>query len=264
MSIFNAGKYNFPLGKKTYVMGILNVTPDSFSDGGKWNSKEKALKHALEMAKDGADIIDIGAQSTRPGCVRISAEEELSRLLPILECINKELDVPISVDTFYPEVAKAALKQGATIINDVNGFADDRMFSLMRDSDCGCVIMHGGSNQKMANFFKNTMAKLRQNQIDKSRVCLDPGVGFGKSHKENLYAIKNLREYKIEEVAMLVGASRKRVVGNCCGDPPFSNRLSGTIAAHSIAIANGADIIRVHDVKEAVQAAKVADAILRS
>ena len=264
MKFFNAGKYSLPLGEKTYVMGILNVTPDSFSDGGKWNNKESALRHALKMVEDGADIIDIGAQSTRPGHTEISATEELDRLLPILEALHLEVDVPISVDTFYPEVAKEALSHGASIINDVKGFLDERMFNLMEDFSCGAVIMHNGSNATMLKFFNNTVEKLNQRKINKNRVCFDPGIGFGKSYEENLLVLKNLKDFKLEEFAMLVGASRKRVIGSSCGQPPFSQRVSGTIAAHTIAIANGADIIRVHDVKEAVQAAKVADAILRS
>lgn len=264
MRVFNAGKYKLPLGEKTYVMGILNVTPDSFSDGGKWNNKESALKHSLKMIEDGADIIDIGAQSTRPGHIEISVEEELDRLLPILEILHLEIDVPISVDTFYPEVAKEALSYGVSIINDVKGFSDDKMFDIMENFNCGSIIMHNGSNASMMKFFNNTVKKLTQRKINKNRVCFDPGIGFGKSYKENLWALKDLKNFKLKEFAMLVGASKKRVIGEPCENPPFSQRVSGTIAAHTIAIANGADIIRVHDVKEAVQAAKVADAILRS
>lgn len=264
MKSFNIGKYNLPLGERTYIMGILNVTPDSFSDGGKWNNKESALKHALKMIEDGADIIDIGAQSTRPGYIEISAKEELDRLLPILENILLNVDVPISVDTFYPEVAKEALKLGVSIINDVKGFKDSAMFDVMKNFNCGGIIMHDGPNDNMLDFFKNTMENLKQYKIDKSRICFDPGIGFGKSYEENLYTIKNLRNLKIKGTTMLVGASRKRVIGRPCGDPPFSERVWGTIAAHTLAIVNGADIVRVHDIKEAVQAARVTDAILRS
>lgn len=264
MKVFNAGKYSLPLGGKTYVMGILNVTPDSFSDGGKWNNKESALKHALKMIEDGADIIDIGAQSTRPGYTEISVKQELDRLLPVLEILHLEVDVPISVDTFYPEVAKEALSYGASIINDVKGFSNDKMFDIMENFNCGCIIMHNGPNATMLEFFNNTIEKLNQRKINKNRVCFDPGIGFEKSYEENLWALKDLRNFKLEEFAMLVGASRKRVIGESCGNPPFSQRVPGTIAAHTIAIANGADIIRVHDVKEAVQSVRVADAILRS
>lgn len=263
MNIFKAGEYELPLGEKTYIMGILNVTPDSFSDGGKWFSPEKAIEHALEMQMDGADIIDIGAQSTRPGYKRISSDEELERLRPILKALRGRINVPISVDTFYPEVAKEALEYGVNIINDVNGFKDEKMIDLVSKSHCGCIIMHDGSKSLMKKFFSEQLGKFLRRNISKNRICFDPGIGFGKTYEENLDIINSLNEYLVDGVAMLVGASRKRVIGISCGNPPFEKRMPGTIAAHTISIVNGADIIRVHDVKQAVQAGKVADAILR-
>lgn len=263
MSIFKAGKYELPLGKKTYVMGILNVTPDSFSDGDEWFSPKKAVEHALEMQTDGADIIDIGAQSTRPGYTKVSPEEELKRLVPVLKALNGKVNVPVSVDTFYPEVAKEALKHGVSIINDVNGFKDEKMIDVASISNCGCIVMHDGDSSLMKSFFETQLNKLISNNISKDRVCFDPGIGFGKTYEENLDVINNLKEYLVNGIAMLIGASRKRMIGIPCGDPPFKMRMPGTIAAHTISIANGADIVRVHDVKPAVQACKVADAILR-
>lgn len=264
MRAFNAGKFVLDLDKKTYVMGILNVTPDSFSDGGKWNTVETAVVHALQMQGDGADIIDVGAQSTRPGCVRISPEEELARLMPVLQTLKGQIRVPISVDTFYPAVAKEALAAGADIINDVTGFKDAEMIDVASGSDCGCMMMHDGPLNQMKAFFEDQITKLSKRGVQEGRICVDPGIGFGKSYEENLCAIKNIKNYVADGVAVLLGASRKRVIGTPCGDPPFEERMPGTIAAHTIAILNGADIIRVHDVKEAVQAAKVADAILRA
>lgn len=264
MSTFNASKFSLNLSTKTYVMGILNVTPDSFSDGGKWNTVESALAHALKMQDDGADIIDVGAQSTRPGYVKISPEEELTRLIPVLQALRGQIRVPISVDTFYPTVAKEALAAGADIINDVTGFKNDKMFDVASSSNCGCMVMHDGPLSLMKVFFAEQITKFSKMGIQKARICLDPGIGFGKSYEENLFVIKNLKDYTVDGIAIMLGASRKRVIGTPCGDPPFEERMPGTIAAHTIAILNGANIIRVHDVKEAVQAAKVADAIIKN
>lgn len=264
MGFFKAGKFELNLSKKTYIMGILNVTPDSFSDGGKWFSIEAAVAHALQMQADGADIIDIGAQSTRPGYVEISPEEELKRLLPVLHVLMGQIRVPISVDTFYPKVAKAALNEGVNIVNDIMGFKDAEMLKIVSQIDCGCIVMHDGPNDQIKDFFEAQLEKMQSKNISKSRVCFDPGIGFGKTYEENLDVIKRLQTYSIDGCAMLVGASRKRVIGASCGNPPFEERVPGTIAAHTIAIAGGANIIRAHDVKEAVQAAQVADAILKS
>lgn len=260
--VFKAGKHLMPLGEKTYVMGILNVTPDSFSDGGKWFDVSSAVKHAVQMQNDGADIIDIGAQSTRPGYTKISAEEELERLLPFLEAVRNSVDVPISVDTFYPSVAKKAIEYGADIINDVMGYADEEMYRISAECDCGCIIMHDKADG-IREFFEGVIEKCDSFGIERERVCLDPGIGFGKTHSMNLEILRECGKYRVDKCAMLIGASRKRVVGAPCGNPPFEQRLAGTIAAHVLSISAGADIIRAHDVAEAVQSAKVADAIVR-
>ena len=270
MAMFSAGKYQLPLGEKAYVMGILNVTPDSFSDGGHYIIPEKAVQHALEMQNQGADIIDIGAQSTRPGGISISVEEELNRLLPVLELLQNKLAIPISVDTFYPEVAEAALKSGVSILNDVTGFDDPEMVAVAAKSDCGCIVMHhtgvdGSENiiSKMNQYFMNKIEKLVHYGIKQDRICLDPGIGFGKTHEQNLQILANVGKLHVDGCALLIAASRKRVIGGECGNPPFEQRLAGTVAVHSIAIADGADMIRAHDVAEAVQSAKVASAIRR-
>lgn len=265
MASFKAGKYTLPLGTKTYVMGILNVTPDSFSDGGKWNDPGAAEEHALMMQEAGADILDIGAQSTRPGYTPVSFEEEWRRLQPVLDKLAGKLHIPISIDTFYYQVAQKALDAGADVINDVTGFCNDSMWNVAAHSDCGCIVMHDRENiHSISPFFHEQLKKAEQFGVKQERLCFDPGIGFGKTYEENLSIIKNLKQYCVPDLAMLVGASRKRVIGQPCGNPPFAERLYGTIAAHTIAIAGGADIIRVHDVPEAVQAAKVADAVLRT
>ncbi|HEX2985203.1 MAG TPA: dihydropteroate synthase [Caproiciproducens sp.] len=269
MREFLAGKYRLPLGERAYVMGILNVTPDSFSDGGRFLDPEKAVCHALEMREQGADLIDIGAQSTRPGHTQISPDEELARLLPVLKRLQGRLDIPVSVDTFYPAVALASLTYGVSVINDVTGFDDPGMIEVAARSDCGCIVMHhtGSPDSDILTginlFFAHRIEKMGLAGIGSGRICLDPGIGFGKTHKENLTVLANSSRLETGGCALLVAASRKRVIGAECGNPPFDRRLAGTLAAHSIAIADGADIVRVHDVPEAVQAAKMAFAIRR-
>ncbi len=269
MAMFSAGKYQFPLGERAYVMGILNVTPDSFSDGGLFLSSEKAVMHALDMQNQGADIIDIGAQSTRPGSTSISPTEELSRLLPVLKQLHNILDIPISVDTFYPEVAAVALENGASILNDVIGFDKPEMVAVAAKSNCGCIVMHHTTADDcdiitaVRKYFIKQLGILRNAGIKSERICFDPGIGFGKTHEENLQLLANADKLRVDECALLIAASRKRVIGGECGNPPFEQRLAGTIAAHSISVADGADLVRAHDVPEAVQSTKVASAIRR-
>lgn len=264
LSIFKAGKYSFDLNKKSLVMGILNVTPDSFSDGGLFNEPEKAVKRALEIQNFGADIIDIGAQSTRPGFKKISSDEEWSRLHPVLEKLNGILNIPISIDTFYPEVAEKSLQMGASIINDVTGFEDKKMFEIASQSDCGVVIMFSGDCKNMKIFFENKLTEAQKYGIPKERICLDPGIGFLETRAQDRFVINNLVNFKIDEIACLVGLSRKRFIAELCANGGNIDRLPGTIAANTIAIEKGANIIRVHDVKEGILAAKTADAILKT
>ncbi len=269
MKTFQAGKFSLPLNEKTYIMGILNVTPDSFSDGGLFFSTEKAVEHALEMREQGADIIDIGAQSTRPGYTPIPPEQEWERLEPVLRALRGRLDAPVSVDTYFPQVAQAALENGADIINDIHGFTDEGMFKVAACSDCGCIIMHpcgaeGSILTAIRSFFSEKHKEALANGISQNRICFDPGVGFGKTLEQNYQILANVEQIKFGGCAFLMAASRKRVIGVPCGNPPFEERLYGTIAAHTLAMAGGADILRVHDVAQAVQAAKVADAVLHA
>lgn len=263
-SLFRARGREFPL-TRTYVMGILNVTPDSFSDGGAYLDPEAALAHALDMAALGADIIDVGGQSTRPGYEAIPWEEEWARLKPVLPGLAAA-GLAVSVDTFYPQVAEKALEAGAHIINDVSGFGDE-MLRAVAGSGCGCVVMHprgsrgGGILEEVRGFFMERREAASQLGIGPERLCFDPGIGFGKTVEENLLLIAQVGRTKLEGSAYLMAASRKRVTGAVCGDPPFRERLAATLAAHTAAVLGGADLVRVHDVKEAAQAAKMADAL---
>ena len=282
MRLWRAGRYSLPLGEKTYIMAIVNVTPDSFSDGGKYFSAEQAIRRALDAQDQGADIIDIGAQSTRPGFSPISAEEEAARLVPVLEGLRGRLHVPVSIDTFYPGVALESLRLGADILNDVTGFSDPEMIAAAAGADCGCIVMHNTAfsilpdapshdaghetepiTERVRGFFDRRGAELVRAGIAVERICFDPGIGFGKTLEENMDLLANTHLLTDGlDSAFLMAASRKRVIGAPCGDPPFEQRMPGTIAAHTIAQCGGADILRVHDVPEAVQAARVADALL--
>lgn len=265
MSFFKCGKFSFELGRKTYIMGILNVTPDSFSDGGDFFSVESAVKRAVDMQNEHADIIDIGGQSTRPGCTAISAEEELKRLIPVLEALTDKISIPISVDTFFPQVAAEAIRYGASIINDVSGFSDNKMIKTAANSDCGCIIMHSGNGtvEQISEFLLNKANELKSSGIEESRICFDAGIGFGKNEHTCLEILRRTNELKFEQYAYLSAVSRKRVIGYAIGNPDFKERLYGTISANTVAVMGGADILRVHDVAAAVQAARVTDAILR-
>ena len=273
--IFSGKDFSFELGKKTYVMGILNVTKDSFSDGGKYNTPNKAKEHTKEMLLQGADIIDIGAQSTRPGSTLKTAEEELNIIKQYLPYLANEFDCVFSVDTFYPQVAEYALNNGASIINDVSGKFNQDMAELVLKYDCGWIITHTGNGdavtvpdyktsvtEDIIAFFDETLEKCTQLQIPYNRIMLDIGIGFGKDYEQNIEAIKNISKFKRDDVALLTALSLKRVVG-IATDSEKEDRLYGTISSNTLAIAGGTDFIRVHNVKESVLAAKMADAVVR-
>ncbi len=273
--MFKAGNFEFPLGKRTYVMGILNYTPDSFSDGGMYNTPEKALEHALEMQSQGADIIDIGANSTRPDAVILPAKEEKERLVQVIGSLKGKINAAISVDTFYPECAEAALESGAVIINDVSGVFNEEMAALAVKYGAGYVVMHNpcgsaavaeyeqGIVEEVRKFFLDALTLAGKCGLPKSRLCLDMGFGFGKSYENNLELLRDMEWLKFKGVALLAAASRKRFIGTASGEKSCAMRDAGTVAAHTAAIAGGADIIRAHDVFSAVQGARVADAIYR-
>jgi dihydropteroate synthase len=271
---------NFELdfSKQTYIMGILNVTPDSFSDGGRYLRKEAAVEQALRMKEDGADIIDIGGESTRPGAEKVSEQGEIQRITPVIEGIAKKIDIPISVDTYKSSVAQAAVSAGASIINDISGLRfDNRMAKLVARHQVPVVIMHiKGTPTNMQNnpSYKALIPEImdylaegvdiaRQAGVNDGMMIIDPGIGFGKTVAHNLEIIQRLDEFGVFEKPVMLGHSRKSFIGRLLGDLPAAERLEGTAAAAAIGIFNGANIIRVHDVKEMVRVARVADAIKR-
>ena len=273
--IFSGNNFNFELGKKTYIMGILNVTKDSFADGGKYNTLEKAKEHTKEMISQGADIIDIGAQSTRPGSTLMSPEEELNIIKQYIPCLANEFDCLFSIDTFYPEVAEYALNNGVSIINDVSGKFNKSMAKVVLKYNCGWIITHtGGGNaetipiyktsvtEDVINFFDYVMDKCTQLHIPYERIMLDVGIGFGKNYEHNIEVIKNIKKIKRKNIALLTALSLKRVVG-IATDSDKEDRIYGTISANALAIEGGTDFIRVHNVKEAVLGAKMVDAVVR-
>lgn len=239
------------------IMGILNITPDSFSDGGLYLSPEAALKRAVSMVKEGADIIDIGGQSTRPGHIPVSPEEEWSRLEGILPKLCSELSVPISVDTYSPLVAGRALQCGTAIINDVTGFDDPEMRILAAQSGCGCVIMHHEDiadkidpTAAVRQFFSHRVEECIAAGISPGQLVLDIGIGFGKTREQELALLKSCGECRVDNLPIFVGASRKRLIAWMMNNPecPPEQRDAATHEAHAIAVNAGAEIIRVHDV----------------
>jgi dihydropteroate synthase len=254
---------------RTYIMGILNVTPDSFSDGGQYASVASAVARACEMQAQGADIIDVGGQSTRPGHTPVSPDEEWRRLAPVLQALCGKITVPVSVDTYYPEVARKAAEIGVRIFNDVTGFRDPLMRQYAAQYGVGCVIMHDIELDESADvcaelraFYAARTAECIADGIAPACICLDPGVGFGKSYEQNLAIAARFAEQCYGDYPMLAAASRKRVIGLSCGNPPANQRVSGTVAYHTACMLGGANLIRVHDVSEAVQAARVIDAVM--
>lgn len=256
--------FEFLCSSRAAVCGILNVTPDSFSDGGLYNSAPRALERALEMESQGAGIIDLGAQSTRPGSVKISADEELSRLAPVLEALRGRVCVTLSVDTFYPQVARYALERGVSVINDVSGSLRQEMVELAKEYGAGLIVMHSGGAPDgdivaaVAGFFRDTVSRADEAGLDRRSLCLDPGFGFGKDAAENLRLLMNISAVKVEGVALMAALSRKRFIGEFSGESESSGRDSATAFADAVAVLGGADIVRVHDVRRAVNTVRAA------
>ena len=270
--------YCLDFSQKTYIMGILNVTPDSFSDGGQYFDKSTAIKRAIQMVEDGADIIDIGGESTRPGSQPLAIEEELRRTLPVIEALTKEINTPISIDTYKSEVAKRALDAGAAMVNDISGLRfDPEMLKVVSAYKVPVVIMHikGLPRDMQKNpvyealipeimdYLRESIKSAKESGIAEDMIIIDPGIGFGKTFEHNLEIIHSLYNFTLLEKPVLVGLSRKAFIGKILGDVPAGERLEGTAAAIAISIINGANIIRVHDVKEMVKVAKVANAVKR-
>lgn len=258
------------LGERTLVMGILNITPDSFSDGGKFNSPGRAVERALQMVEEGADIIDVGGESTRPGHTPVPAEEELKRVLPVLERLAEAVEVPISIDTYKAEVALRAVRVGASIVNDVWGLRrDPDMARVVAELGVPYIMMHNQEGTNYKELMGDIINSLREGidlalkaGIKEENIIIDPGIGFGKTAEQNLEVIRRMKELEVLGRPILLGPSRKSFIGKAL-DLPVEERFEGTAAAVAIGIANGADIVRVHDVKGMVRVARMADAIIR-
>ncbi len=264
------GGREFCVKGHTYVMGILNVTPDSFSDGGKWNDRDRALGHVEEMVEQGADIIDIGGESTRPGYTLLPDEEEIARVVPVIEAVKSRFDVPVSLDTYKPGVALAGIRAGADLINDIWGLKyDETMAGVIAESGLPCCLMHNRKNADYHDFMQDVAADLAETiclaekaGIRDDRIILDPGVGFAKSCEQNLEVINCLEELNVLGYPLLLGCSRKSVIGLTL-DLPADQRLEGTLATTVIAVMKGCMFVRVHDVRENVRAIRMTEAILR-
>ncbi|MCD7723348.1 MAG: dihydropteroate synthase [Clostridiales bacterium] len=264
--IWKCKNKNIEYGGKTLIMAIVNITPDSFSDGGAFLNPESAVKRAVAAAAAGADIIDFGAYSTRPGHIKVSEREEWERLFPVLNTVKGKINIPISVDTFTPAVAKLALEAGADIINDVSGVVTTEMAQLVKKSGCGWVIMHNGAGgaAEVLKFFNSAIKQAQALGIQKNRLCLDMGIGFGKTRQQDFELIANIAEYKINGVPLLLGASRKRVIGEGSRQQDPQMRTYGNIAADAAAVLGGADIIRLHDVENEKHGIYMADALKKA
>ncbi len=257
-------------GRRTYVMGIVNVTPDSFSGDGLGTDIHATVEQALRLEEEGADIIDVGAESTRPGSAPVGIEEELARLIPALEATCAQVQVPVSVDTYKSQVARRALESGATIINDVWGLkADPRMAEVAAEHKAPIVIMHNQKTREYRDLVPDIKVSLSRSVamalragVPEELVIIDPGIGFGKTPDHNLEVLRRLDEFQALGHPVLVGSSRKSTIGLVLG-LPADQRLEGTAAAVALSIASGADMVRVHDVKEMVRVCRMSDAVTR-
>lgn len=263
------GSKEFDTNRHVYIMGILNVTPDSFSDGGKFRDWDAALFHAEEMIKDGAHILDIGGESTRPGHTQITEAEEIERTAPVIEMLKKHFDIPLSIDTYKSQVAKAALQAGACLVNDIWGFKyDPQMAPLVRQYDAACCLMHNRAQADYQNLIPDILSDLQESVriakaagIKDDQIILDPGVGFGKTYEMNLTVIREVEHLKNMGYPVLLGTSRKSVIGLTL-DLPTDQREEGTLATTVYGMLKGCSFVRVHDVKSNSRAMKMIKAIL--
>lgn len=263
------GKWNFDTKENTYIMGILNVTPDSFSDGGKYNNIDAALKRVEQMLAEGMDILDIGGESTRPGYTKISDQEEIERVIPVLEAVKSRFDIPVSVDTYKSKVAEAAVLAKADLINDIWGLkADSRMAQVIAKYQVACCLMHNRTNCQYSDFLQDMITDVKESivlakeaGIADDKIMLDPGVGFAKDYKQNLLAIKHLDNLMEFGYPILLGTSRKSVIGLTL-DLPKEERVEGTLVTTVMAVEHGCGFVRVHDIKENYRAIRMARVIL--
>ncbi|UCB52029.1 MAG: dihydropteroate synthase [Candidatus Zixiibacteriota bacterium] len=268
---------NFDLSSRTHIMGVLNVTPDSFSDGGKFFRFDDAVKQGMRMVEEGADIIDVGGESTRPGSDPLPIEEELSRVIPVVKSLSSKTDLPISIDTYKAEVAKRALDAGAQMINDISALRfDPEMKAVASESKVPVALMHVKGTPKemqkdpsyddviaeITDYLRQSIQMAEDAEIARERIIVDPGIGFGKRVQDNLNILKNLKEFSILGCPILIGCSRKSFIGRIL-DLPAEERLEGSLAALAVAVLNGANIVRVHDVRESRRVVGLIDAIRR-
>lgn len=271
-------KYNLPVGERTCIMGILNVTPDSFSDGDSYLDPERALEKVLRMVECGADIIDIGGESTRPGAERISAKEELFRVMPVIKALEGKINIPLSIDTYKSRVAREALEEGVSIVNDITALRGDQdMARTVAEFDAGLILMHMKGNpsdmqddpryedvmSEICSYLSGSISMAQEAGIDTEKIMVDPGIGFGKTLEHNLIILRDLSELRKLGKPVLAGTSRKAFIGSLT-DRETPDRIFGTAASIAVAIMNGADILRVHDVDEMRDVARVVDAIKRA
>lgn len=262
------GNREFDTANHTYIMGILNVTPDSFSDGGKWNDIDSALFHVEEMIKDGASIIDIGGESTRPGYTILPDEEETARVVPVIRAVKERFDIPVSLDTYKSAVASEGILAGADMINDIWGLKyDEKLAGVIAGSEAACCLMHNRKEPDYKDYIWDLLADLEETLeiaeragISREKICVDPGVGFGKTYENNLEIIGRLEVLHTFGLPVLLGTSRKSVIGLTL-DLPADERVEGTLATTVIAVLKGAAFVRVHDVKENMRIIRMTEAI---
>ena len=263
------GNRVFDAEHRTYIMGILNVTPDSFSDGGKFNQMDAALYHAEEMIRDGADIVDVGGESTRPGHTVISDDEEISRVAPVIEAIKSRFDIPVSIDTYKGKVTEAALKAGADLVNDIWGFKfDHKVAELTAQYGAACCLMHNRSEPTYQDYLNDVVADLKECVriakdvgISDDKIILDPGVGFGKTYQMNLEIINHVDVLHSLGFPILLGTSRKSVIGQTL-NLPTDQRVEGTLATTVVGVLKGCAFVRVHDIKENKRVIQMTEAIM--
>lgn len=270
MTIISAKKHCLDLGQKTHIMGIVNATPDSFSDGGKYNRIEEAIRRVDQMIKDGVDIVDIGGESTRPGATPVDEEEELDRVIPVVEAIASRFDVPISIDTYKAKVAEQAIQAGAHLINDVWGAkADNYMAEVAKQTDAPIILMHNRKNMTYSSLIDDVIADINESinlveqaGVQKNKIIIDPGIGFAKTYEHNLEMMRQLDVFVALGYPVLLGTSRKSLIAKTL-ELPVDERVEGTIATVCYGIAKGCHIVRVHDVKEVSRAVKMMDAMVK-
>ena len=275
--MMNCRGKSLTFGERTRIMGILNVTPDSFSDGGRYLDADRAIAYAHQMIEDGADIIDIGGESSRPGALPVPTDQELARVLPVIEALANGTEALISIDTYKPTVARSALQAGAHIVNDITALGDVEMAEIIAETDAGLILMHMKGVPRIMQrspvyrdlipeiltFLRQRVNKAQARGVCPDRIMIDPGIGFGKTAEHNLKILRCLDQFRCLDKPILIGTSRKAFIGKVLSLPNPDDRLEGTAATVAWAIAHGADVIRVHDVKAMRQIAQMTDAIYR-